>query len=97
MLLGRVCGRIACRLYQEHGIDAKGSDMAAGQCDICSKKTVFGRNIRFQHGGRWERKAPRTSRTFKPNVHKQWVFLNGERQRVNICTRCLRTTSKTVA
>jgi len=68
--------------------------VAAGKCDICGKHTMFGRNIRHQHGGGWFRKAPETPRTFKPNVHKQVIVTAGGPVRVNICTRCLRTTSK---
>jgi large subunit ribosomal protein L28 len=68
--------------------------MASGQCDICGKTTVFGRNIRHRHSGRWERKAPMTSRTFRPNIHKQVVLVGGEVKRLNVCTRCLRTSTK---
>ena len=63
-------------------------------CEVCTKHTVFGRNIRHKSSGRWERKAHKTSRTFEPNIHKQVVFVNGERKRMTICTRCLRTTLK---
>jgi large subunit ribosomal protein L28 len=69
----------------------------AGKCDICGKTTMFGRNIRHRHTGRWERKAPVTNRFFRPNVHKQTVYLNGRPARINICTRCLRTQSKATA
>jgi large subunit ribosomal protein L28 len=55
---------------------------------------MFGRNIRYGHGGRWELKAPRTNREFRPNVHKKRVFANGQWKRMNICTRCLRTQIK---
>jgi large subunit ribosomal protein L28 len=55
---------------------------------------MFGRHIRHKHGGRWERKAPKKSRTFKPNVQKQRVFVQGDWYRLNICTRCLRTLAK---
>jgi large subunit ribosomal protein L28 len=55
---------------------------------------MFGRHIRHTHGGRWERKATKKSRTFKPNVAKQRVFVAGEWIRLNICTRCLRTLAK---
>jgi len=68
--------------------------VAAGQCDVCGKHTVFGNNIRHRHSGRWERKAPQTNRTFKPNVHKQVITTIAGTIRLNICTRCLRTTSK---
>ncbi len=68
--------------------------MAAGKCDVCDKRTVFGRSIQSQHGGQWERRAPKTNRPFRPNVHAKRVFLDGRWQRVNVCTRCLRTGSK---
>lgn len=68
--------------------------MASGACDVCSKTTMFGRHIRHTHGGRWERKATKKSRTFKPNVAKQRIFVGGEWVRLNICTRCLRTLAK---
>jgi large subunit ribosomal protein L28 len=55
---------------------------------------MFGRHIRHKHAGRWERKAPKKSRTFRPNVNKQRIFVNGEWIRLNICTRCLRTLAK---
>ncbi len=66
----------------------------AGKCELCGKTTAFGRNIRHRHAGRWERKAPRTNRMFRPNVHKQTIYVDGRAARVNICTRCLRTRSK---
>lgn len=66
-------------------------------CQVCSKHTVFGRNIRHSTSGRWERKAHATSRTFEPNLHKQRVMVGGKSQRIYICTRCLRTTLKVKA
>ena len=66
----------------------------AGKCDVCDKRTMFGRNIRHKHSGRWERKAPRTNRQFRPNVQKKRVVLDGRSKRINICTRCLRTRTK---
>ena len=69
--------------------------MASGACDVCNKTTQFGRHIRHTHGGRWERKATKKSRKFRPNINKQRVFVEGVWQRLNICTRCLRTLSKT--
>ena len=69
--------------------------MASGKCDICDKRTVFGRNIRHQtRGSKWVRRAPRTSRKFRPNVHKKRLLIDGRMRRVNICTRCLRTRMK---
>jgi large subunit ribosomal protein L28 len=68
--------------------------MASGACDVCDKHLVFGRNIRHKHSGNWERKAPRTSRTFAPNVQKRRMFVNGAWKRINVCTRCMRTEVK---
>ncbi|MDP6606278.1 MAG: 50S ribosomal protein L28 [Dehalococcoidia bacterium] len=69
--------------------------MASGKCDICGKRTRFGRNIRHStRGSKWVRKAPRTSRFFKPNVHKKRMLIDGKWVRKNVCTRCLRTQMK---
>jgi large subunit ribosomal protein L28 len=63
-------------------------------CQVCGKHVVFGRNIRHKSSGRWERKAHATSRTFQPNVHKLRLVRDGKPVRVSICTRCLRTETK---
>ncbi len=68
--------------------------MAAGKCDVCDKRTVFGRSIQYQHGGQWERRAPKTNRPFMPNIHAKRLFLDARWQRVNVCTRCLRPQAK---
>jgi large subunit ribosomal protein L28 len=64
------------------------------RCDICSKSTAYGRNIRHKHSGRWERKAPRTNRTFKANVQRKTFIIDGTPLRLKICTRCIRNTTK---
>lgn len=69
----------------------------AGKCDLCGKHTTFGRNIRHKHSGRWKRKAPRTSRTFKPNIQRRRIVVDGKRVRKNVCTSCLRTMLKRIA
>lgn len=61
------------------------------KCDVCGKSTTYGRNIRHKHSGRWERKAPRTNRTFKANVQNKTLYFQGIPLRLKICTRCLRT------
>ncbi len=66
----------------------------AGYCETCDKHTVFGRNIRHKHSGRWKRKAPRTSRTFKPNVQRRRVTVDGKTQHIQVCTACLKTQLK---
>ncbi len=61
------------------------------RCDVCGKTTTYGRNIRHKHSGRWERKAPRTNRTFKANVQNKTIWIEGISLRLKICTRCMRT------
>lgn len=53
------------------------------QCAICSKKTVAGRRISHAHNV--------TNRTWKPNLQRLRVVIDGVTQRALICTRCLRS------
>jgi large subunit ribosomal protein L28 len=66
----------------------------ATKCEVCGKQTTFGRNIRHKHSGRWQRKAPVTSRSFRANVQEKTLTVNGETRRFHICTRCIRTSAK---
>ena len=53
------------------------------KCDICGKGVTFG--IKVSHSHR------RTNRTWKPNVKRVKVLVNGTPTQVNVCTRCLRS------
>ena len=66
----------------------------ATKCGLCGKHTTFGRNIRHQHTGRWERKAPRTNRLFKANVQIKTLTVGSVTRRFHVCTRCIRTNAK---
>jgi len=57
------------------------------KCEMCGKETTFGKNRP------WSKKA--TLRTFKPNLQKVTVYENGKKVRKVLCTRCIRTLSKT--
>lgn len=52
------------------------------RCDYCGKGVMHGHNV--SHSKR------RTKRTFKPNLHKAKVELNGVKKRLRLCTKCLR-------
>lgn len=52
-------------------------------CDICKKGTSYG--IQVSHSHR------RTNRTWKGNVRKMKVLVNGAAKRLNVCTSCLRS------
>ena len=67
----------------------------ASRCQVCGKGTTIWRNIRSNVSAGWLLRAPKTSRTFKANVRKATIMVDGQPTRVHICTRCLRTRSKT--
>lgn len=53
------------------------------KCDLCGKAPQFGHNV--SHSKR------ATNRRFDPNVKRIVLERDGQRRRVYICTRCLRT------
>ena len=56
------------------------------KCNICGKGPMF--------GNRRSHAMNATRRQFKPNISKRNLILNGREERVNICTRCIRTLEK---
>ena len=66
------------------------------KCEICEKSVSFGRNIRFRaSGSSWVRRAPKTNRTFKPNIQKTTLVVEGTPVQLKVCTKCLRSLYKT--
>lgn len=55
---------------------------------------MFGHHITHTHSVGWAKRAPKTNRVFKPNVHKTKIVIDGALRSVHICTRCLRTLQK---
>jgi large subunit ribosomal protein L28 len=55
-------------------------------CDVCGKKPTYGHNVSHAKN--------HTPRRWVPNVQTKRMSVNGEMQRVHICTRCLRTLNK---
>jgi|GEM_PF-30423 ribosomal protein L28 len=52
-------------------------------CDFCGKHAVAGRSISHSH---------RTvARTFKPNIQRVTVVVDGQRKKMNVCSRCLKS------
>lgn len=56
------------------------------KCDICGKTPQFGHNV--SHSKR------HTNRQWLPNIHATTLVMNGERKRLKICMKCLRTQQK---
>jgi large subunit ribosomal protein L28 len=59
------------------------------KCAHCGKETKFGRSRP------WSKKA--TRRQFKPNLQKVTVVESGKKVRKVLCTRCIRTLTKSAA
>jgi large subunit ribosomal protein L28 len=55
----------------------------ARECDVCGKKTVFGKNVSHAHNV--------TSRTWEANLQRVRALINGGTRHVTVCTRCLRS------
>lgn len=66
------------------------------RCELTGKKVAFGRNIRHRASGGWARRAPKTNRTFKPNVHRHTIFVPelGRSVKLSLSAKALRTINK---
>jgi ribosomal protein L28 len=61
-------------------------------CDNCGKSTVHGRSSshgRGVAGRRWKKRAQTTLRTFKPNLQKIAVMVNGVKVQMRLCADCI--------
>jgi len=63
------------------------------ECFHCKKKSVLGRSHTHHRGvagGRWKKRAPKTQRLFKVNLHKVAIMLDNKKKRVLLCSKCLK-------
>ena len=57
------------------------------KCEVCGKHPMSGHHVSFsQH---------HTKRKWKVNIQKTTIYVGGKLKKVKICSRCLRTSSKT--
>ena len=63
-------------------------------CEICQKSTVAGNRIQHKHSIGWRYKAPKTKRTFKPNLRTIEVELDGAIKKVSTCMKCYKRLRK---
>jgi large subunit ribosomal protein L28 len=59
-------------------------------CSVCGKGALNGQNIRHVHSGQWALRAPRTKRTFQPNLQSVRTRVAGTTMRVKVCTKCIK-------
>jgi len=57
------------------------------KCKVCGKGPQFGNHVSFSQR--------HVKRRFNANVQKRRMMVDGRMQKVNICTSCLKTMSKT--
>jgi large subunit ribosomal protein L28 len=57
-------------------------------CELCGKSTIAGKRIQHHHSIGWKYKAPRSVRTFKPNLRKLKVNVEGNSKRIDVCMKC---------
>lgn len=55
----------------------------AKKCDICGKGRVFGNKVSFSN--------KKNKRSWAPNIRRVKAVVNGSTQKINACTRCLRS------
>lgn len=53
------------------------------KCSVCGKGVTFGNNVSHSHR--------LSNRTWKPNVRRVKIEVNGVTKHVYVCTRCLRS------
>jgi len=59
------------------------------KCEMCGKSPMFGNNVPHS--------LHKTKRRWRPNVQKITVVEDGRPRKKYVCTRCLRTMTKTRA
>ncbi|MEA3348903.1 MAG: 50S ribosomal protein L28 [Pseudomonadota bacterium] len=52
-------------------------------CDICGKKPLVGNNVSHANN--------KTKKVSRPNLQEVKTVVNGQRRKVKVCTRCIRS------
>ncbi|NIZ40679.1 50S ribosomal protein L28 [Entomospira entomophila] len=65
------------------------------ECDFCGKSTITGNSVprkgkSKKQGGNGEHVVRRTGRTFKPNLFKVRALVEGRREQVRVCAKCMK-------
>jgi len=62
-------------------------------CDYCGKGVQYGEtgsHHRGVAGAQWKRRAQRTRKVFKPNLHAARIPVGKDLIKMRLCTKCLR-------
>jgi len=52
-------------------------------CEICGKKPLVGNNVSHAHN--------KTKKVWQPNLQSVNAVVNGQKRKVKVCTRCIRS------
>ncbi len=52
-------------------------------CEICGKKPLVGNNVSHAHN--------KTKKIWRPNLQQVNTVINGQKRKIRVCTRCLRS------
>lgn len=63
------------------------------KCDICGKTVANGNRISIARS----HVSRRAHRTWRPNLRRVKVLINGENKRMHVCSKCLRSAKQTNA
>jgi large subunit ribosomal protein L28 len=66
-------------------------------CEICGKSKSIGSSQKHRRGvagKRWKKRVAKTPRTFKPNLQKKTLTINGEKKKMTVCAKCLKRIKK---
>lgn len=63
------------------------------RCEVCDKKTTFGDTHMHRHSA-WRFRAPRTKRTWVPNIRSLLLKGPGDSVKISICMSCYKRYQK---
>ena len=67
------------------------------RCFLCGKKRQVGRSSRHKRGvagKQWLKRAQKTVKIFKPNLHTTRLVKDNKKIKAKVCTKCLRLVKK---
>lgn len=63
------------------------------KCDVCNKKTVHG-NQQFHRHSKWRFRAPKTKRTWIPNIRTVTIETPDFKKTISMCMSCYKRYQK---
>ena len=86
-MISRACGTTQSFRLRVYSPTERKCIMA--KCEICGKSPMFGNNVPHS--------LHKTKRNWRPNIQKVTVVENGRSVKRHLCTKCLRTMTKSKA